>query len=73
MLMDEQAGNELHDLNEVSKSPLGIRASFEEDKVCLLHGVIQWENRIYVRLIQEMLEQANSVCICCLKSHLPRN
>jgi hypothetical protein len=39
MLMDELAAMNYTTLMEVSKSPLGIRASFEEDKVCLLHGV----------------------------------
>jgi primosomal protein N' (replication factor Y) len=59
MLMDEQAGNELHELNEGQKKALlEIRDSFQENKVCLLHGVTSsGKTEIYVRLIQEMLEQ----------------
>lgn len=59
MLMDEQTGNKLYDLNESQKTALTeIRKSFQNHKTCLLHGVTSsGKTEIYVRLIQEMLQQ----------------
>ncbi len=67
MLMDEQAGNQLHELNEGQQTALlQIRTSFEENKVCLLHGVTSsGKTEIYVRLIGEMLA-AGKQCLYLL-------
>ncbi|BAO56484.1 replication restart helicase PriA [Nonlabens marinus] len=59
MLMDVESGNELYVLNDSQEKALAeIKTSFENDKTVLLHGVTSsGKTEIYVRLIQEMLEQ----------------
>jgi len=57
MLMDKQIGSELYELNEGQKIAYQeVKHSFENDKVCLLHGVTSsGKTEIYVKLIEEYL------------------
>ncbi|AZQ44464.1 replication restart helicase PriA [Nonlabens ponticola] len=63
MLMDEQAGSDTYELNEYQQTALEqIRTSFENDKVCLLHGVTSsGKTEIYVHLIKEALDRGEQV------------
>lgn len=58
MLMDPQIGNDLYALNEAQAIAYQeIKQSFQDDKVCLLHGVTSsGKTEIYVKLIEEYLE-----------------
>ncbi|PRP66666.1 replication restart helicase PriA [Nonlabens agnitus] len=57
MLMDRQTGHELYELNDAQEVAYNeIKTAFEDDKVCLLHGVTSsGKTEIYVKLIEEYL------------------
>lgn len=57
MLMDRQAGSNLYELNDAQQAAYKeVKQSFENNKVCLLHGVTSsGKTEIYVKLIEEYL------------------
>ncbi|KQC33777.1 primosomal protein N' [Nonlabens sp. YIK11] len=57
MLMDRQTGHKLYELNGAQEVAYNeIKTAFEDNKVCLLHGVTSsGKTEIYVKLIEEYL------------------